>query len=118
MTDSHSAPTSPDDEPETPFWLPPLGFALFIIGGLAWAVTPPAESPIAPEPAAVSAAAEMPSATAMPRAAPSPPAPPAMVAVPTATVPAHPAPNAAGSAHDAGARLAKPSPTKLIKTMP
>ncbi|HEX4448076.1 MAG TPA: hypothetical protein VH044_15110, partial [Polyangiaceae bacterium] len=33
-----------DDEPETPFWLPALGFAFFIAGGLAWALTPSAQA--------------------------------------------------------------------------
>ncbi len=31
-------------EPESPFWLPALGFALFVAGGIAWAVTPPARA--------------------------------------------------------------------------
>ena len=42
-------------EPESPFWLPALGFALFVSGGVAWAVTPPAR---AATPAALPAPAE------------------------------------------------------------
>ncbi len=60
MTDPHAdPPSSTDDEPETPVWLPALGFALFLVGGLAWAVTPPmvsATPPPLPPPVVVSAA--------------------------------------------------------------
>jgi hypothetical protein len=80
MTDPHSdPPSSTDDEPETPVWLPALGFALFIVGGLAWAVTPPIQSatpPPLPPPVVVQA-------------------PPPPTAQPVATAPApQPSPNA------------------------
>lgn len=82
MTDSHSdPPSSTDDEPETPVWLPALGFALFVVGGVAWAVTPPLASampPPLPAPSVVAA---------------SPPPPPTAIA-PTASAPAASAPAA------------------------
>ncbi len=84
MTDPHSDPPSTDDEPETPVWLPALGFALFILGGVAWAVTPPVVSatpPPLPAPSVVAAPPPPPAQTA-------PPAPPQ----PTATAPANPPP--------------------------
>jgi hypothetical protein len=80
MTDPHSdPPSSTDDEPETPVWLPALGFALFVVGGVAWAVTPP-----------------MASATPLPLPAPSvvaaPPPPPPTASAPPANAPAASAP--------------------------
>jgi hypothetical protein len=97
MTDPHSdPPSSTDDEPETPVWLPALGFALFLVGGLAWAVTPPmvsATPPPLPPPVVVSAAP--------------PPAPPPQQAAPAqAPQPAAPpSANPPGLAHPGGPRL-------------
>jgi hypothetical protein len=69
MTDSHADPQSTDNEPQTPVWLPALGFALFILGGVAWAVTPRAVSatpPPLPAPSVVAAPAPPPSQAAPP----------------------------------------------------
>jgi hypothetical protein len=71
MTDPHSdAPPAAVDEPESPAWLPALGFALFVVGGVAWAVTPPVVSatpPPLPAPSVVAAPPPPP-----PQAAPAP----------------------------------------------
>jgi hypothetical protein len=84
MTDPHADPASTtDDEPETPFWLPALGFALFVLGGLAWAVTPPAQ---AATPAALPVSA--PSVAPAPPPAPPPSPPPAAIPPPSAPPPA------------------------------
>jgi hypothetical protein len=77
MSDPHADPQSPVDEPETPAWLPALGFALFIGGGVAWAVTPPTVSatpPPLPPPVVLPAPAPPPSAAQpiAPAAAPVP----------------------------------------------
>jgi hypothetical protein len=108
MTDSHSVSASPaDDEPETPFWLPALGFVLFIVGGVAWAVTPPLGQATPPEPAASAKAAESASAAVNPaQAHPPPAAPAATFAVPSA--PPQPVP-AARAAHDESPPPAKPT---------
>jgi hypothetical protein len=79
MTDSHADPHSTDDEPQTPVWLPALGFALFVVGGVAWAVTPPAVSAAPPPMPAPSVVVAPPPA---PQAAP-PPAPQPAQAPPT-----------------------------------
>jgi hypothetical protein len=92
MTDPHPEANSPtshaqpaEDEPETPFWLPALGFALFVLGGIGWAVSPSfasATPPPLPPPTVVTAApAAVPSA-APPQPAPAPPPP---SAAPSAT---------------------------------
>jgi len=80
MTDLHSDTVSPaEDEPETPFWLPALGFALFVFGGIGWAVSPSLPSatpPPLPPPTvvtAVAASALPPPPPPAPRAAPPPP---------------------------------------------
>jgi hypothetical protein len=113
MTDPHSAPASPaDDEPESPFWLPALGFVLFIVGGLAWAVTPPMAHPTA-EPAAK--AAEPASATGSPMQPAAPPAAAPIGTFPAPTVaPLQPA-VPAHSARDASPHPAKPAPGKPTK---
>lgn len=36
MTDSHHA--VPEEEPQSPPWLPALGIALFIVAGVVWSV--------------------------------------------------------------------------------
>ncbi|HTB75693.1 MAG TPA: hypothetical protein VK762_20725 [Polyangiaceae bacterium] len=80
MTDSHADPQSPDVEPETPVWLPALGFALFVVGGVAWAVTPPVVSATPPPlpPPIVAPATPPPAPQAAPPSAPQPvQAPPA-----------------------------------------
>jgi hypothetical protein len=78
MTDPHPDTVSPaEDEPVTPFWLPPLGFALFVLGGIGWAVSPSLTSatpPALPPPTVVTAAT----------VAPPPPPAPAPVAPPSA----------------------------------
>jgi len=88
MTDPHpdpSASASPaEDEPETPFWLPALGFALFVFGGIGWAVSPSlaSASPPAYVPPPVTVVTAAPPATAAPTPPPQPvpeappPAPP------------------------------------------
>jgi hypothetical protein len=71
MTDPPSdAPSAAVDEPETPAWLPALGFALFMVGGVAWAVTPPAVS-ATPPPLSVPSVSAAPPPPA-PQAAPAP----------------------------------------------
>ncbi len=88
MTDSHFAPPSPaSDEPETPAWLPALGFVLMVVGGLAWAVTPPTAQASAPEAAASVRASDSVNASADAARRPTPPPAP-----PTAHVPASAAP--------------------------
>jgi hypothetical protein len=106
---SHHAAAA-DDEPETPFWLPALGFVLFVAGGLAWAITPPAQAAtppawvpppvqtvVAPQ-ASAAAAAPAPPAPAPPTP---PPAPTVMPGGPPRPLAFPPAPSArpAGSAH-------------------
>jgi hypothetical protein len=75
MTDPHSdAPSAAVDEPESPAWLPALGFALFVVGGVAWAVTPPVVSatpPPLPAPSVV-AAPPPPQAASAPAPQPAP----------------------------------------------
>jgi hypothetical protein len=94
MTDPHSdAPSAPVDEPESPAWLPALGFALFVVGGVAWAVTPPVVSatpPPLPAPSAVAAPPPPPpqAASALaPQPAPAPGNPPALLQRPGAPIP-------------------------------
>ncbi|HEY5147937.1 MAG TPA: hypothetical protein VII82_14280 [Polyangiaceae bacterium] len=111
MTDPHSAPSShaspAEDEPETPFWLPALGFALFVFGGIGWAVSPSLASATPPPlpPPTVVKAAPPPTASAPP-AAPAPPV----------TPPPAPAQSAAPTLHrklpgaPPGARPAKKHP--------
>jgi hypothetical protein len=118
MTDPHSdPPSSTDDEPETPVWLPALGFALFLVGGLAWAVTPPMASatpPPLPPPVVVSA--PPPPAPPTQQAAPAPAPPP--TAPPLANPPGFPRPGGLqprlvpGGAGGAGAPGMLPRPAK------
>ncbi|HEY1958794.1 MAG TPA: hypothetical protein VGH28_24435 [Polyangiaceae bacterium] len=64
--DPHDA--APNDEPQTPMWLPALGAVLFLAAGIYW-VTRPEPAPPPPAPAAASAsasAAPAPSASAAP----------------------------------------------------
>jgi hypothetical protein len=77
MSEPHADPHSTVDEPETPVWLPALGFALFIGAGVAWAVTPPLASATPPP---------LPPPVVMP--APTPPPPAAQPAAPAPTPPA------------------------------
>ena len=112
MTDPHSeTPSSADDEPETPVWLPALGFALFVVGGVAWAVTPPAVSATPPPIAAPSVAPAPPPPppqAQQPQAAP--PSPP-----PTATAPTTPPPFAPHPGGGPKLRLGTPgTPGALI----
>jgi hypothetical protein len=96
MTDHHSDPPSRmDDEPETPTWLPALGFALLIGAGVAWAVTPPLQSAtpqafVAPSVTVVPAAPPAPSPS--PQA--TPPPVPARPAAPPVNPPTNPLPRA------------------------
>jgi hypothetical protein len=36
MTDSHAV--APEEEPQSPAWLPALGLALFIVAGVGWSL--------------------------------------------------------------------------------
>ncbi len=113
MTASHSAPTSPaNDEPETPAWLPALGFVLLVAVGLTWAVTPPTAQAGGPLPAGSAKASEPASANAdaVRRAIPPPTPPAAQVQAAMPTPPARPAPTASVAAHDKVARPAKKHP--------
>jgi hypothetical protein len=93
MTDPHSdAPSGAGDEPETPPWLPALGFALFVVGGVAWAVTPPAVSatpPPLPAPSVVAAPPPPPPAATAPAPQPVPgnPLRPGSPTIPKVVVP-------------------------------
>src|SRR5579872_7502975 len=93
MSDPHADPQSKVEEPATPVWLPALGFALFIGGGVAWAVTPPAVSatpPPLPPPVVMPAPTPPPQATQ-----PAAPAPvPVLAPPPSALRPGSPVPRA------------------------
>jgi hypothetical protein len=92
MSEPHADPQSTVDEPETPVWLPALGFALFIGAGVAWAVTPPMASATPPP---------LPPPVVMPAPTPPPPA-----AQPAAPAPA-PTPPASASALRPGGPVPK-----------
>lgn len=51
-----SESTSTGAEPKSPMWLPALGGALFLFGGVLWLVTPPFGQADAPDPAGQPAA--------------------------------------------------------------
>jgi hypothetical protein len=56
-SDSDHGPAAPP-EPKTPMWLPALGAVLFLLVGLAWALSPtPAPAQTGSAPAASGAAA-------------------------------------------------------------
>src|SRR4029077_18024650 len=109
MTESHSAPNpEAEGEPETPTWLPALGFVLFVATGLAWAITAPTTRDAAP-PAAASVGAPEPAQSVAPiqRAVPPPTANQAPSPAPPPARPSH----TAGVAHRDGAgRPAKKRP--------
>src|ERR1019366_2464496 len=103
MTDLHSDTVSPaEDEPETPFWLPALGFALFVFGGIGWAVSPSLPSATPP-----------PLPPALPSAPPPPLPPPTVVTAVAASAlppppPAAPPPPSQSAAPVHGARKVPP----------
>jgi hypothetical protein len=110
MSDPHSDSHAPiEEEPETPFWLPALGFALFVFGGIGWAVSPSLPSgtpgPLPPPPTATAAAP-----AASPAPAPTPP-PQALPPTPVGSVAAAPsaAPAPGGNAKG-GAKKVPPPP--------
>jgi hypothetical protein len=109
--DSHSSSAPAEDEPETPFWLPALGFALFVFGGLGWAVSPSATQgtpgPLPPPPV-VNVAPAAPSASAAP-------APPPQAAPPPPVPSAAPAASASGAK---GKKLPPPPGARPKKAKP
>ncbi|MCA9588130.1 MAG: hypothetical protein KC657_22560 [Myxococcales bacterium] len=55
-SDSHHGPAAPP-EPKTPMWLPALGAVLFLLVGLAWALSPASPPPTTDAAPAASGAA-------------------------------------------------------------
>jgi hypothetical protein len=112
--DGHAAVPA-EGEPETPFWLPALGFLIFVAGGIFWMVTPPAQAATPPAYTAPTAQPQVP-ATAAATAVPQPP--PTLIPRPAPPPAASQVPPQASAAASASGKALMAAPKHAKKPHP